>query len=242
MIPLTLFVLLATNPSHPTVETLWRDPGAVEKLDFVGGPGGRSNAPQGPFTFVKEDLGGTTPKIKVTDAKGVTWIAKWGSEVHPEVFASRMVWAAGYFVAPSYYVPEGKIIGAKGLTRAKGRLDREGNFKEARFKWKEPKFKGHDWAFINNPFLGTKELHGLKIMLMLTSNWDSKDARPHAPALEFRHGFKRAGMSPITRANDPFWNVRASDNAIARHNGYLLPSFICAINQLVMDDPGGHAE
>ncbi len=178
VVHLTLLVLLATNLPHRPVEVLWRDPGAVEKLDFAGGPGGRSHAPEGPFTFVKEELGGTSPKIRVTDVKGVTWIAKWGPEVHAEVFASRLAWAAGYFVAPSYYVPSGKIIGVKGLTRAKGRVDRDGNFKEARFKLKEPKrLKGHDWAFINNPFRGTKELNGLKIMLMLTSNWDSKDAR-----------------------------------------------------------------
>ncbi len=178
MVPLTLVVLLATNLSHRPVEVLWRDPGPVEKLDFAGGPGGRSHAPQGPFTFLKEELGGTSPKIRVTDAKGVTWIAKWGPEVHAEVFTSRLAWAAGYFVMPNYYVASGKIIGAKGLTRAKGRLDRDGNFKESRFKLKEPKkLQGHDWAFINNPFIGTKELNGLKILLMLTSNWDSKDAR-----------------------------------------------------------------
>lgn len=73
-------------------------------------------------------------------------------------------------------------------------------------------------------------------------NWDSQYAGPDAPALKFRHGFKSAGISPITRANDPFWNVRAFDTALARHDGFLLSSFICAINQLVMDNPGGHAE
>jgi hypothetical protein len=73
-------------------------------------------------------------------------------------------------------------------------------------------------------------------------NWDSEGAGPDAPALKFRHGFASAGVSPITRANDPFWNVRAFDTALARHDGYLLSSFICAMNQLVMDNPGGHTE
>lgn len=69
--------------------------------------------------------------------------------------------------------------------------------------------------------------------------WDSACAGPNAPALQFKHGFRSAGMAPITRANDPFWNVRAFDTALARHDGYMLSSFICAMNQLVMDDPGG---
>jgi hypothetical protein len=73
-------------------------------------------------------------------------------------------------------------------------------------------------------------------------NWDSEGADPDAPALRFRHGFASAGRPPITRANDPFWNMRAFDTALARHDGYKLSSFICAMNQLVMDNPGGHPE
>ena len=43
-------------------------------------------------------------------------------------------------------------------------------------------------------------------------------------------------MAAITRASDPFWNMRASNSVISRHDGYRLSSFICAMNQLVMDD------
>src|SRR2546426_9705947 len=42
---------------------IWRDPGAVETLDFVGGVGGREHAPQPPFTFVEENLKGSNPKV-----------------------------------------------------------------------------------------------------------------------------------------------------------------------------------
>ena len=74
--------------------------------------------------------------------------------------------------------------------------------------------------------------------------WDSEDlAAPvpgvsgqGRPAAEFLHGLQLTGIAPITRANDPFWNVRAFDNALSRHDGYRLTSFICAMNQLVMDD------
>jgi hypothetical protein len=68
------------------------------------------------------------------------------------------------------------------------------------------------------------------------TNWTSDDAENDAPALQFVHGFTKAGVKPITRANDPFWNMRAFDTALARHDGYMLSSFICAMNQLVMDD------
>ena len=68
------------------------------------------------------------------------------------------------------------------------------------------------------------------------SFWDSARAGANAPSLQFIHGFKDAGIAAITRANDPFWNMRAFDTALALHDGYMLSSFICAMNQLVMDD------
>jgi hypothetical protein len=71
--------------------------------------------------------------------------------------------------------------------------------------------------------------------------WDSAALAPggsgeNGPAARFLHGLQLTGIAPITRPNDPFWNVRAFDNALSRHDGYRLSSFICALNQLVMDD------
>lgn len=56
--------------------------------------------------------------------------------------------------------------------------------------------------------------------------------------MRFQHGLPFTGIAPITLGNDPFWNVRAFDNALSRHDGYRRSSFICALNQLVMDDIG----
>ncbi|HSB08578.1 MAG TPA: hypothetical protein VLM38_03640 [Blastocatellia bacterium] len=168
----------AVSPQRPT---LWHDPGAVESLDFVNGPGGKKHLPKPPFTFVEEDTGGTNPKVKVTDAAGQTWGVKWGSEIHSEVFASRLVWAAGYYVEAAYFVKSGKIAGVKHLSRAKKYVGSDGSFTNARFELKE---KGitkqtdtESWRWDQNPFVGTRELNGLKIMIMLTSNWDPKDQR-----------------------------------------------------------------
>jgi hypothetical protein len=33
------------------------------------------------------------------------------------------------------------------------------------------------WTWTDNPFMGTRELQGLKILVLLVSNWDTKDAR-----------------------------------------------------------------
>ncbi len=161
-------------------QVLWRNPGAVEKLDFAGGPGGRSGAPKPPFRFVEENLSGTNPKVKVTDATGRHWSVKWGPEVHAETFAARLVWAAGYDVTPNYFLPRGQIHGVKGLTRAKKYVDEKGNFTNARFSLRDKPFKllkDEDWDWNKNPFVGTPEFNGLKILMMLTSNWDLKDTR-----------------------------------------------------------------
>ena len=51
------------------IERIWADPGPVEKLDLASGPGGRARAPKPPFTFVKEQKTGTSPKVELTDAR-----------------------------------------------------------------------------------------------------------------------------------------------------------------------------
>jgi len=69
------------------------------------------------------------------------------------------------------------------------------------------------------------------------TRWDAADLPVESrPALRFVHGFYPAHLPPITRANDPFWNLRALDDALAEHDGYMLSSFICAMQQLVLDD------
>jgi hypothetical protein len=172
----------AENKSAAAGDThIWRDPGAVEQLDFAAGPGGVDGAPKPPFKFLKEDMDGSNPKINIEDANGVKWGAKWGTEVNSEVFATRIAWAAGYYVEPTYFVKSGTIVGATGLKRAKKFVGSDGSFTDARFERKDKRITklkdDQGWAWHNNPFAGTKELNGLKIVMMLVSNWDSKDVR-----------------------------------------------------------------
>ena len=162
------------------IDRIWSDPGRVEKLDLAGGPGGKAGAPKPPFTFVKELESGTSPKVEVTDAQNNTWVVKFGSEVNAEVFATRIAWAVGYFVDATYFLPSGMVNGVTKLGRAKRFIGADGTFADACLEFRDKnatRLKKNGWTWQNNPFVGTRELNGLKIVLMLTSNWDNKDAR-----------------------------------------------------------------
>jgi hypothetical protein len=158
---------------------LWRDPGDVAALDFEYGSGGIHRQPQPPFQFVDEDMSGTNPKINVTDSRGMNWNVKWGEEASPSTFCTRLVWACGYFVQPEYFQREGRIDGVHGLKRARSRVAKDGSFENARFQLRSdwPQYiYGEHWKWTENPFIGTHEFQGLKILVLLVSNWDPKEA------------------------------------------------------------------
>jgi hypothetical protein len=160
---------------------LWRDPGEVEALDLAAGPGQDDIVPAPPYRFLEEHGDGSQPCVSVIDRHRRRWRVKWGDEVQAEALATRLAWAAGYFVEICHYVPEGRIDGVTELTRAAPCVDAEGRFKAARFELDEDDvikhFAEHSWAWNDNPFLGTRELHGLKVVMMWLSNWDAKDVR-----------------------------------------------------------------
>jgi len=160
---------------------IWRDPGPAAARDLPAGPGGRDGAPAPPFQFIEEHTTGSHPCVSVRDARGRVWRAKWGAEVHTEVFASRLAWAAGYFVETNYFVPEGRIDGIQNRQRTWEVLDGNGRFRDACFELDEQEpikhFDEESWAWNDNPFVGTRELNGLKVVMMLLSNWDNKDVR-----------------------------------------------------------------
>jgi len=160
---------------------IWREPRRLDADTMRFGPGGREGAPKPPFTFVEEHLTGSQPCVAVRDANGRLWRVKWGHEVRPETFAVRFAHACGYFAEVTHYVDEGRIDGARDLTRAKNCIDDQNCFREARFELEDPGvrmfFGAHSWAWDDNPFRGTPQLSGLKLVVMLLSNWDTKDRR-----------------------------------------------------------------
>src|SRR5438270_6012359 len=80
---LALILSPATGRAEPVSgsrSVLWQAPRPLTMSDWVWGPGGEAHAPQPPFRFVRENLGGTNPKIDVRDSRGALWVVKFGGE------------------------------------------------------------------------------------------------------------------------------------------------------------------
>ncbi|HXM96109.1 MAG TPA: hypothetical protein VOA64_17950 [Candidatus Dormibacteraeota bacterium] len=156
---------------------IWRDPGDISTLNLLYGIGGSEDAPDpsGKYTFREEDMNGTSPKFDVEDEHGVRWRAKLGDEPQSETAATRLLWAAGYFVDEDYYLPEIKVTGLPKLHRGQGYISTDGTVRRVRLK-RRPKSvkKIGTWSWFANPFVGTKEFNGLRVMMALINNWDLK--------------------------------------------------------------------
>jgi hypothetical protein len=157
---------------------LWRDPGDVSALDLNGGPGGREKAPKpgGRYTFVKEDTNGTSAKFYVKDADGVEWLAKIGEEARPETAATRIVWALGYFADEDYFVDSIHVDNMPELKHGKNHKSVKADVKNVRLKRQNSSEKSiGNWSWYENPFVGTREFNGLRVMMALMNNWDLKE-------------------------------------------------------------------
>jgi hypothetical protein len=171
---------VSTVSAQDTVPVrLWQDPRPVANRDLRWGSGAQDRAPRPPFAFVEETSGGTQPKIVVKDAAGVIWDVKFGPEAHAAVAANRLVWAAGYFVEEMYFVPGGAITGVSELGRAEKHIGADGAFAGASFRRRDPATPRMEkgWSFNANPFLGSRELSGLKILMTMIGNWDIEGDR-----------------------------------------------------------------
>ena len=163
-----------SDKSSASRAVLWRDPGPIAARDPFWGFGEAARAPQGPFTFVDEDMDGTQPKLTVTDERGDEWEVKLGQEVPAEIASNRFLWLLGYLGEEMYLVRQGVIQGARNLRRAGEHIGSGGTFRNARFRRRDPNASRTDeeWTFHDNPFLGTRELSGLLIVMNLINNWD----------------------------------------------------------------------
>lgn len=165
-----------TKPPLPTgTPVLWRDPGDISTLNLKYGPGSPEMEPQGPFTFVAEDRTGASPKFKVKDARGMTWVVKLGIEAQAETVATRLVWAMGYFAEESYYLDRAEIKNLPRLTRGQEFVEGGSTVRQVRFEPRRPGVRrGAIWDWLSNPFVGTKELDGLKVLMVLLANYDTR--------------------------------------------------------------------
>ncbi len=169
-IPLSLFAISCSLNGRPTVEPsrmaqLWEPPADLEERDLFRGVGGTKNAPDPNelYEFKKEKAVGTQPGYDVKDSKGREWSVKLGPEARPEVAVSRLVWAIGYRQPSVYYLPEWTLV------RDGKRIPQAG----ARFRLDDTKNLG-EWSWRKNPFLHTRELAGLFVLMVMVNNWDIK--------------------------------------------------------------------
>ena len=155
---------------------LWQDRGDIKSLNLFYGAGGAEHQPVGKFTFVKESKEGTSAKFDIVDSKGVTWRVKLGEEAKPETASTRLVWAAGYATDEDYYLPELQVENMAKLERGNHLVGKNGVIHGARLERKlKDQNKEGIWKWSKNPFDGTRELNGLRVMMALLNNWDLKD-------------------------------------------------------------------
>lgn len=154
---------------------IWRDPGNVSRRDLRYGPGARQLAPAPPFTFIEERKSGESPKFEVRDARGVKWVVKLGEESQAETVSTRLVWAVGYFAEEAYYYERVKIRKLPKLSRGQQFVVRPNVIRSARFEPERKQLEpGPAWDWDDNPFRDTRELNGLKIMMILLNNYDAR--------------------------------------------------------------------
>ncbi len=146
-----------TNP------ILWEEVDAA-RLDLYNGPGGTAMRPDlSRIEFNKEETQGHNKKYRIKDAKGQVWVAKLGREAQPETAAVRLLYGLGYKTEINYLVPTITIPG-------------KGTHENVRLEARPANIERLDeWKWKDNPFSGTNELQGLKIMMVFLTNWDLLD-------------------------------------------------------------------
>jgi len=144
---------------------LWQRPDDITSRDLFLGPGGKAMRPDlRRITFIKEETGGYSKKYRIRDGSGREWVAKIGKEAQSETSAVRLLWGMGYLTEVNYLVPRITIPG-------------KGTFTNVRLEARPDSWKrGGEWKWKQNPFTGTPQLQGLKIMMALINNWDLKDS------------------------------------------------------------------
>lgn len=164
---------IAASDIHNPV--LWTDPGHISSKNLFYGSGGQDGRPAPPFKFLDVDKHDSNPKFDAEDANGHKWRVKLGSEARPEVVCSRLLWAVGYFTEDDYVLPQATVSGLH--LRHTAHSVRNGDVVlNARFARKPGDEKRMaSWRWKQNPFTGTREINGLRVMMAVLDSWDLKD-------------------------------------------------------------------
>jgi hypothetical protein len=175
--------------------------------------------------FIKEEKGGYSKKYRIQDAAGREWVAKIGKEAQSETAAIRLVWAAGYETEVNYLVPRLTIPG-------------KGTFQNVRLEARPDSEKRLDgWKWTRNPFVGSREFQGLKVMMLLLANWDIKDSNNQIIAVkgtdmdryiisDLGATFGKTGRLPF------FWRFNRSRN---NPKDYVKTKFVNDVDGNIVD-------
>lgn len=144
---------------------LWNEPQDLSTRDVLWGSARREHAPstRDMYTVVKVDKTGFSRGYDVTAPDGRAWDIKVGKEVQPEIVLSRILWALGYYQPETYYVTGWELAGS---------YEFEGE--PARFRLQSDHKSDGEWAWLENPFVGTRPLQGLIAINLLLNNHDLK--------------------------------------------------------------------
>ncbi len=152
----------------PSLTELWVDPVDLAHQNLATGRwADRAPNPTDRYTFLKWKTHGSSPGLKVRDARGRVWSVKQGREAQPEVMMSRLLSAVGYRQPPVYFLPTLTIVeGSRTRTIAGGR-----------FRLADPGLiERGEWVWEKNPYVGTKPYQSLLVILVLMNSADLKNS------------------------------------------------------------------
>jgi hypothetical protein len=159
----------AAPPSPQQMAELWVEPQA--NRDLFWGVGGERLKPDPSITYkvLETKSTGFSMGFDVEGPAGREWSVKLPPEATTEVVASRILWGVGYHQPPVYYV---------GRWNADGSRDENPQL-PGRFRERKPALHGLDagepWSYYEGPFVGTRQLNGLLVLMAMLGNSDLKD-------------------------------------------------------------------
>lgn len=157
------------DAAAPPMAELWVEPDRPRDLFWGVGTARLAPDPKARYTVIEIKRGGFSRGYTVKDGSDREWSVKFPPEAGPEVAASRLLWGVGYHQPPVYHLSEWR---ADKATSPNPQLP-------ARFRESKPDLHGLDadgtWSYYRNPFLGTRQLHGLLVLQVMLGNSDLKD-------------------------------------------------------------------